>query len=161
MTTLKRLRAPLLSALACAACAPANPPAGVAPETTQRPANAYEEAFSREDGVLAITWGGWIKALVAGTGTAPNADSVVQVNYRGSLIDGTEFDSSYKRGRPATFSLRNVIPCWTNGVPMMRAGGKAKLVCPASSAYGDAGSPPLVPGGATLVFEIELLDVVR
>lgn len=149
----------LLSVIAFAACAPAN--SANPPEFSQRPANPFEEAFVREEGVRPITWGGWIKTLTAGTGAVPNADNVVKVNYRGSLTDGTEFDSSYKRGRPATFSLRNVIPCWTNGVPMMKVGEKAKLVCPSSAAYGDAGSPPLVPGGATLVFEIELLDIVR
>ena len=156
------VRGLLLTAVACAACAPAAPPdAGGAPETASRPANAYEEAFVREDGVRPIAWGGWIKTLTPGSGATPNADNVVQVHYRGALTDGGEFDSSYKRGRPATFSLRNVIPCWTNGVPMMKVGEKARLVCPSSAAYGDAGSPPSIPGGATLVFEIELLDVVR
>jgi FKBP-type peptidyl-prolyl cis-trans isomerase FkpA len=149
--------------MGCAACAPVNAPAdsAIAPEFSQKPANAFEEAFAREGGVQPVTWGGWMKTLSAGTGAAPNADSVVSVNYRGTLTDGTEFDSSYKRGQPATFSLRNVIPCWTNGVPMMKVGGKSKFVCPSSAAYGDAGSPPLIPGGATLVFEIELLAVVK
>ena len=163
MMSWKRVRELLLPAIVCAACSPVNSPADSAgaPETSQKPANAYEEAFVREAGVLPITWGGWIKTLTAGTGAAPNADNVVTVNYRGTLTDGTEFDSSYKRNKPATFSLRNVIPCWTNGVPMMKVGGKSKLVCPSSSAYGEAGSPPLIAGGATLVFEIELLDIVR
>ncbi|MFI5350484.1 MAG: FKBP-type peptidyl-prolyl cis-trans isomerase [Elusimicrobiota bacterium] len=153
----------LLFVLACAACSPVNSPADAAgaPETSQKPGNPFEEAFLREEGVRPITWGGWIKTLTPGTGAAPDADNVVTVNYRGTLTDGTEFDSSYKRNKPATFSLRNVIPCWTNGVPMMKVGGKSKLVCPSSSAYGDAGSPPLIPGGATLVFEIELLDIVK
>jgi FKBP-type peptidyl-prolyl cis-trans isomerase FkpA len=137
-----------------------NPPAETA-SATPKPANAFEEAFAREPGVQPITWGGWIKTMTAGTGASPNADNIVKVNYRGTLTDGTEFDSSYKRNQPATFSLRNVIPCWTNGVPMMKVGEKAKFVCPAYAAYGNAGSPPLIPGGATLVFEIELLDIVR
>ena len=163
MATRKLVRGLLLSGMTCAACAPGNSPpdSANAPEFAQRPANAYEEAFAREDGVLPIRWGGWLKTSAAGTGAEPNADSVVKVNYRGSLTDGTEFDSSYKRGQPATFSLRSVVPCWTNGVPMMKVGGKAKFVCPSSAAYGDEGFPPLVPGGATLVFEIELLDVVK
>lgn len=126
-----------------------------------KPGNAFEAAFAHEDGVRPIIWGGWIKTLTPGTGASPTPDSVVTVNYRGTLTDGTEFDSSYKRGQPATFSLRNVVPCWTDGVPMMKVGEKAKLVCPASTAYGDAGSPPMVPGGATLVFEIELLNIVK
>jgi FKBP-type peptidyl-prolyl cis-trans isomerase FkpA len=149
----------VLATLACAACAPGVPP--VEPDTSVRPANAFEEAFAKEDGVRPITWGGWIKTVAAGSGSSPNADNVVTVNYRGTLTDGTEFDSSYKRSKPATFSLRNVVPCWTNGVPMMKVGEKAKLVCPASAAYGAAGSPPSIPGGATLVFEIELLEIVK
>jgi FKBP-type peptidyl-prolyl cis-trans isomerase FkpA len=153
-----RLLGLLLAAAACAACA--HPPADAAAEE-QKPANPFEEAFSREDGARPITWGGWIKTLTPGTGASPNADNVVTVNYRGRLTDGTEFDSSYKHGQPATFSLRNVVPCWTNGVTMMKVGEKAKLVCPASTAYGDKGSPPSIPGGATLDFEIELLAIVK
>ena len=161
MMTWKRLCGPLLFGLACVACAPETPPPAQTREFSRRPANAFEEAFAREEGVQPIRWGGWIKILVPGTGQAPTPDSVVKVHYRGMLTDGTEFDSSYKRGEPATFSLRNVIRCWTFGVPMMKVGGKAKFVCPSAVAYGEAGSPPLIPGGATLVFEIELLDVVR
>jgi FKBP-type peptidyl-prolyl cis-trans isomerase FkpA len=163
MTTWKCAAAVLLSGIAFAACSPVNAPteSAVSPEFAQKPGNAYEEAFVREEGVRPITWGGWIKTLTPGTGETPNADSVVKVNYRGTLTDGTEFDSSYKRGRPAMFSLRKVVPCWTNGVPMMKVGEKAKLVCPAATAYGDQGSPPVVPGGATLVFELELLDIAR
>ncbi|MFI5362978.1 MAG: FKBP-type peptidyl-prolyl cis-trans isomerase [Elusimicrobiota bacterium] len=160
MTTGKWICGSLLAVVALGACAPGNSPANE-PDTLVKPANPYEEGFSREDGARPITWGGWIKTLTAGTGAAPNADNVVKVNYRGALTDGTEFDSSSKHGGPATFSLRNVVPCWTNGVPMMKVGEKAELVCPAASAYGDRGSPPLVPGGATLVFEIELLDIVK
>ncbi len=159
----KPLRVLVLAGIACAACSPVNTPTGSTenPETSQKPGNPFEAAFVAEPGVRPVTWGGWIQTLTPGTGAMPNADNVVKVNYRGTLTDGTEFDSSYKRSAPATFSLRNVIPCWTNGVPMMKVGGKAKLVCPPSAAYGDAGSPPLIAGGATLVFEIELLDIVK
>jgi FKBP-type peptidyl-prolyl cis-trans isomerase FkpA len=148
---------------ACAACGPGNPSPDTAGPSNYvvPPSNAYEEAFAKEPGVRPITWGGWIKTEAEGKGESPNADNVVRVNYRGTLTDGTEFDSSYKRGRPAIFSLRNVISCWTNGVPMMKTGEKAKLVCPASTAYGDKGFPPLVPAGATLTFEIELIEVVK
>jgi FKBP-type peptidyl-prolyl cis-trans isomerase FkpA len=83
----------------------------------------------------------------------------VKVNYRGTLPDGTEFDSSYKRNEPASFPLNRVIPCWTEGVQMMKVGGKARLTCPSAIAYGDAGSPPAIPPGATLIFEIELLGI--
>src|SRR5471030_2679425 len=101
------------------------------------------------------------KEETPGTGESPKATDTVKVNYRGTLIDGTEFDSSYKRNEPASFPLKGVIPCWTNGVALMKVGGKAKLVCPSDVAYGDSGHPPVIPGGATLVFEIELLDIVK
>lgn len=95
----------------------------------------------------------------AGTGASPAATDVVSVHYRGTLTSGEEFDSSYKRGSPAEFPLNNVIKCWTEGVAKMKVGGKAKLVCPADIAYGDHGAPPKIPGGATLVFEVELLGI--
>jgi FKBP-type peptidyl-prolyl cis-trans isomerase FkpA len=82
----------------------------------------------------------------------------VKVHYRGTLIDGTEFDSSYKRNEPAEFPLSNVIPGWTEGVQLMKVGGKARLICPSDLAYGDQGRPS-IPGGATLIFEIELLEI--
>jgi FKBP-type peptidyl-prolyl cis-trans isomerase FkpA len=95
----------------------------------------------------------------AGTGASPKKTDTVKVHYRGTLMDGTEFDSSFKRNEPATFRLDQVIPCWTEGVGLMKAGGKARLVCPSAIAYGDAGSPPAIKPGATLVFEVELLEV--
>ncbi len=163
MTTWTRVGGMIVAGAACAACAPGAPAAGRdgAAEYHAPPRNAYEEAFAREAGVRPIRWGGWIKTEAAGTGAAPGPDDKVEVNYRGALTDGTEFDSSYKTGRPAVFALANVIPCWTNGVLMMKVGEKAKLVCPSASAYGDAGAPPSIPGGATLAFEIELLGVVK
>ena len=97
--------------------------------------------------------------LKAGTGASPGPTDRVKVNYRGTLDDGKEFDSSYKRGQPAEFGLNQVIPCWTEGVQKMKVGGKAKLVCPSSIAYGDRGHPPVIPPGATLTFEIELLSI--
>ena len=95
-----------------------------------------------------------------GTGAQPTAADTVRVHYRGTLPDsGKEFDSSYSRGEPAEFPLKRVIPCWTEGVAMMKVGGKAKLTCPPAIAYGERGAPPAVPGNATLVFEVELLGV--
>jgi FKBP-type peptidyl-prolyl cis-trans isomerase FkpA len=99
------------------------------------------------------------RELKTGSGPSPTATDTVTVNYRGTLTNGTEFDSSYKRNEPAQFPLNQVIPCWTEGVQKMKAGGKARLVCPADIAYGAAGSPPVIPGGATLIFEIELLKI--
>ena len=82
----------------------------------------------------------------------------MKVHYHGTLRDGTVFDSSVERGEPATFPLNRVIPCWTEGVQKMKVGGKAKLVCPSNIAYGDRGAPPKIKPGATLVFEVELLE---
>ena len=95
----------------------------------------------------------------AGTGAMPGPADRVKVNYRGTLINGTEFDSSYARNEPAEFPLSGVIRCWTEGVQRMKVGGKARLVCPSDVAYGDRGNDD-IPGGAVLIFDIELLDVV-
>jgi FKBP-type peptidyl-prolyl cis-trans isomerase FkpA len=99
------------------------------------------------------------RELRAGSGASPTGADTVKVHYRGTLINGTEFDSSYKRNEPAEFPLNRVIPCWTEGLQRMKIGGKAQLVCPSSIAYGERGSPPVIPGGATLVFEVELLGI--
>lgn len=96
--------------------------------------------------------------IKAGTGKQPKSTDIVKVHYTGSLIDGKVFDSSVKRGQPVEFPLNQVIKCWSQGVSKMKVGGKAKLVCPSTIAYGDEGRPPIIPGGATLVFEVELLD---
>lgn len=95
----------------------------------------------------------------AGTGASPTATDRVKVHYRGTLINGTEFDSSYARGEPAEFPLSGVIRCWTEGVQRMKVGGKARLVCPSDLAYGDRGNDD-IPGGSALIFDIELLDVI-
>jgi FKBP-type peptidyl-prolyl cis-trans isomerase FkpA len=94
-----------------------------------------------------------------GTGASPKATDKVKVHYRGTLIDGTEFDSSFKRNKPAEFPLNRVIPCWTEGVQLMKLGGKARLVCPAKIAYGERGTPG-IPPNSTLIFEVELLEIV-
>ena len=99
------------------------------------------------------------KSVREGTGASPTATDAVRVNYRGTLMDGTEFDSSYKRNEPATFPLNRVIPCWTQGVQRMKVGGKAELVCPPELAYGERGAGGTIPPNATLRFEIELLGV--
>ncbi|MGV3569601.1 MAG: FKBP-type peptidyl-prolyl cis-trans isomerase [Ramlibacter sp.] len=101
------------------------------------------------------------ESLVAGSGPAPSASDTVRVHYRGTFPDGREFDSSHKRGQPAEFPLNRVIPCWTEGVQMMRPGGKAKLVCPPATAYGERGAGAAVPPNATLHFEIELISVSK
>ena len=113
-----------------------------------------------EPGAAATPTGLVYRSLTEGTGAPPTASDRVKVHYRGTLADGTEFDSSYKRGQPAEFPLNGVIKCWTEGVQRMKVGGKAKLTCPASIAYGERGAGGgLIPANATLQFEIELLGV--
>ena len=99
------------------------------------------------------------KSVREGTGASPTATDAVKVHYRGTLMNGTEFDSSYKRNEPATFPLNRVIPCWTQGVQRMKVGGKAELVCPPELAYGERGAGGTIPPNATLRFEIELIEI--
>jgi FKBP-type peptidyl-prolyl cis-trans isomerase FkpA len=120
--------------------------------------SAYAAKAAAEPGAVKTDSGLVYRELQAGTGPMPKATDTVKVNYRGTLINGTEFDSSYKRNQPAQFALNGVIPCWTEGLQHMKAGGKGQLVCPSSIAYGDRGTQG-IPPGATLVFEVELLDV--
>lgn len=121
--------------------------------------DAVLAAAAAEPGAVRTPSGMVFRSLKDGTGAQPAATDTVRVNYRGTLPDGREFDSSYKRGQPASFALNRVIPCWTEGVQKMKVGGKAKLVCPPALAYGDRGAGRDVPPGATLIFEVELLDV--
>ena len=96
-----------------------------------------------------------------GDGASPKLSDKVKVHYHGTLTNGTVFDSSVQRGAPAEFPLGGVIKCWQEGVQKMKVGGKAKLVCPSEIAYGDRGMPPQIPGGATLVFEVQLLEILK
>jgi FKBP-type peptidyl-prolyl cis-trans isomerase FkpA len=98
-------------------------------------------------------------SLGEGAGATPGPSDTVRVNYRGTLLNGREFDSSYKSGRPAEFQLNNVIKCWTEGLQMMKVGGKAELVCPSNLAYGEEGIVGSVPRFASLIFEVELLSI--
>jgi len=96
-----------------------------------------------------------------GKGASPKETDTVKVHYHGTTIDGKVFDSSVERNQPAEFPLRAVIPCWTEGVQKMKVGGKATLLCPSDIAYGDAGRPPTIAPGATLIFDVELLDIIK
>ena len=102
-----------------------------------------------------------ITELRPGDGVHPTRQSVVEVHYHGTFEDGKVFDSSVERGKPATFPLNRVIACWTEGVALMSVGGKSRLVCPPKIAYGVRGAPPTIPPNSTLVFEVELLRIVK
>ena len=119
---------------------------------------AIEKAAS-EKGAVKTASGMVYQSLKEGSGKSPKASNTVEVNYRGTLTNGKEFDSSYKRNQSISFPLTGVIPCWTEGVQLMKVGGKAKLVCPPELAYGSRGAGSAVPPNATLIFEVELLNI--
>ena len=134
---------------------------GVAAEKEKVRGTEHLKKAAAEKGAVKTASGLVYRELKAGTGAMPAATSKVKVHYAGRLVDGKEFDSSVKRGQPAEFQLDQVIKCWTEGVAKMKVGGKAELTCPADIAYGAAGRPPVIPGNAVLVFEVELLDIVK
>ncbi|MDK9723280.1 MAG: FKBP-type peptidyl-prolyl cis-trans isomerase [Sterolibacteriaceae bacterium MAG5] len=118
-------------------------------------------AAAKEPGAIVAPSGLVFRSLKDGTGASPATTDVVRVHYKGMFPDGREFDSSYGRGQPTEFPLNRVIKCWTEGVQHIKVGGKAKLTCPPSIAYGARGAGNVIPPNATLLFEIELLDIVR
>ena len=123
-------------------------------------AEALKTAAAEKDAV--VTPSGLVfRSLKDGSGANPAASDTVKVHYRGTLPNGTEFDSSYKRGEPAAFPLNRVIPCWTEGVQRIKVGGKARLTCPSAIAYGPRGAGGVIPPNATLHFEVELLDIAQ
>ncbi|MDD5479243.1 FKBP-type peptidyl-prolyl cis-trans isomerase [Rhodoferax sp.] len=123
-------------------------------------ADAALAAAAKEAGAVVTASGLVYKSLKDGTGASPKASDTVKVNYRGTFPDGKEFDSSYKRNQAIEFPLNGVIKCWTEGVQRMKVGGKAKLTCPSSIAYGERGAGGgLIPANATLLFEVELLGI--
>ncbi|NVJ24041.1 FKBP-type peptidyl-prolyl cis-trans isomerase [Myxococcus sp. AM011] len=130
-------------------------------EKEKETSKKFLEDAAKEPGATKTESGLVYKELTPGTGDSPKATDIVKVHYKGTLPNGTEFDSSYKRGEPTQFPLQGVIKCWTEGVQKMKVGGKAKLVCPSDIAYGDRGAPPNIPGGSALVFEVELLEIVK
>ncbi len=119
----------------------------------------FEEAKAQEAGAQRFDSGLIMIVQQEGEGASPAASDKVTVHYQGKLIDGSVFDSSVQRGQPATFPLNGVIPCWTEALQKMKVGGKAQLVCPSDIAYGDRGLPPRISPGATLVFEVELIEI--
>lgn len=119
-----------------------------------------QDKAAKEKGAVRTDSGVVFISLKEGSGVSPKATDTVKVHYKGTLHDGKEFDSSYKRNKPAEFKLDGVIKCWTEGVQKMKPGGKATLVCPPATAYGDKGMGDILPG-STLQFEVELLEVVK
>ncbi len=130
-------------------------------EKEKKAGAAFLAKAAAEPGATKTASGAIVTTLNEGKGPSPKASDTVKVQYQGTLVDGTVFDSSLQRGQPATFPLGNVIKCWTEGVQQIKVGGKSRLVCPANIAYGDRGSPPAIKPGATLIFEVELLEIVK
>ena len=150
------LVAGLLAPLLCAA-QPAKP-AATAPATTATTTPAA--ALVGGEGSVVTTSSGLVfKLIKQGTGPSPKASDTVKVHYRGTLLDGKEFDSSYSRGKPLEFPLNGVIKCWTEGVQRLQVGGSAKLTCPPAIAYGERGAGGVIPPNATLNFDVELLGI--
>lgn len=141
----------------CAALLAAALPAAAQPAS---PADPALKAAAAEKGAVVTASGLVYRALQEGKGPSPGASDTVRVHYRGTFPGGKEFDSSHSRGQPAEFPLNRVIKCWTEGVQMMKVGGKSKLTCPAAIAYGERGTPGgPIPPNAVLQFEVELLGV--
>jgi FKBP-type peptidyl-prolyl cis-trans isomerase len=127
-------------------------------ETNHKAAAAFLAENGKKPGIVTTASGLQYKLLAAGSGESPKATDKVTVNYRGTLLNGTEFDSSYKRGEPATFGVSQVIPGWTEALQLMKPGGKMKLYIPPQLAY-DVRSRPPIPPGSMLIFDVELLSI--
>ena len=133
----------------------------VVAEKEKKASTGFLAKAAAEPGARKTASGAIVTTIKEGKGPSPKASDTVKVHYQGTLLDGTVFDSSVQRGQPATFPLSNVIKCWTEGLQQIKVGGKSRLVCPADIAYGDRGSPPAIKPGATLIFEVELLEIVK
>jgi len=116
---------------------------------------------SAENKIETLPNGVKIEHLKEGTGASPTAADTVVAHYRGTLPDGKEFDSSYKRGEPIAFPLSRVVPCWTEGMQKIKVGGKARLTCPPATAYGDEGIRGVIPPKTVLQFEVELVSIKK
>jgi FKBP-type peptidyl-prolyl cis-trans isomerase FkpA len=127
-------------------------------DDAKRKGQEFADKVALEKGATKTTSGIVMRTITAGAGASPTAADVVKVHYEGKLVDGTVFDSSIKRNEPAEFPLGAVVPCWTEALQLMKKGERTQIVCPAALAYGDRGSPPVIPPGSTLSFEVELLD---
>ncbi len=127
-------------------------------EDAKKKGQEFADNVAKEKNASKTESGIVMRTITSGSGASPAATDVVKVHYEGKLVDGTVFDSSIKRNEPAEFPLNGVVPCWREAVQKMKKGEKSQIVCPSSLAYGDTGQPPDIPPGATLSFEVELLD---
>jgi FKBP-type peptidyl-prolyl cis-trans isomerase FkpA/FKBP-type peptidyl-prolyl cis-trans isomerase FklB len=134
--------------------------ASVIAEAEKKAGAAFLAKVAAEPGAKKTESGALLTTIKEGTGASPKVSDTVKVHYLGTLIDGTVFDSSAKQGESATLHVNEMSKCWTEGIQQMKVGGKSKLICPSNLAYRDKGLPPLIKPGATLVFEIELLEIV-
>ncbi|OGT46896.1 MAG: hypothetical protein A3E83_09060 [Gammaproteobacteria bacterium RIFCSPHIGHO2_12_FULL_41_20] len=130
-------------------------------EKNQTMGAAFLAANKNKPGVVTLPDGLQYKVMVAGTGAQPTDSDVVTVHYAGKLVNGTEFDSSYKRGQPTTFPVAGVIPGWTEALKLMKVGSTWELYIPASLAYGERGALPVIGPNETLIFKVELLSVQK
>ena len=128
-------------------------------EAAAQQGDDFRANYANEDGVESTASGVLYKVITAGDGAIPTLDSTVTVHYRGTLVDGSEFDSSYRRNEPTSFPLGSIIPGWQEVLQIMKVGSKWEVVIPPQLAYGENGAPPAIPPNATLVFEIELLGI--
>ena len=134
--------------------------ASVIAETEKKVGAAFLSKVATESDTKKTESGAVLKAIKEGNGATPKVSDMVKVRYTGTLIDGTVFDSSAKQGEAAMLRVNEMSKCWVEGIQQIKVGGKSKLVCPSSLAYRDKGLPPLIKPGATLVFEIELLEII-
>lgn len=125
----------------------------------QSAGEAFLAANKSKPGVVTLPDGLQYKVLVKGDGPSPSANDTVTVDYAGTLVNGTEFDSSYKRGQPATFPVNGVIAGWTEALQLMRVGATWELYIPASLAYGQDGAPPVIGPNETLIFKVKLISI--
>jgi FKBP-type peptidyl-prolyl cis-trans isomerase FkpA len=154
------MKIPILAKISCAAVLAAFSVTPLMADPNSEKGEAFLKENSTKEGVKTTASGLQYKVLKEGTGKSPKATDTVEVHYKGTLLDGTEFDSSIKRGQPATFPLNRVIPGWTEGVQLMKEGAKYQFTIPSKLAYGERGTPGgPIPPNSTLIFEVELLSI--
>jgi FKBP-type peptidyl-prolyl cis-trans isomerase FkpA len=130
--------------------------------TAKAAGQAYRDKAAAATGATTTSTGIIMTTVQAGSGPSPTTEDTVKVHYEGKLVDGTVFDSSKLHGgEPLTFKVSGVIPCWTEALQHMSVGSKVKVICPPELAYADRGSPPQIPGGSTLVFDVELMAIQK